>query len=76
MTTKSPGDLVTTSVAARSLGIDPSTLTRWVHSGVVTPARRTAGGHFRWDLDDLARQMDEITGAPTTTPEEQLPADE
>lgn len=67
MTTKSPGDLVSTSVAARSLGIDPSTLTRWVHSGVVTPARRTVGGHFRWNLDDLARQMDEISSEPPTT---------
>jgi excisionase family DNA binding protein len=76
MTTKSPGDLVTTSAAARFLGIDSSTLTRWVHSGVVTPARRTAGGHFRWNLDDLARQMDEISSEPTTTAEEQLPADE
>lgn len=76
MTTKDPRALVPTSAAARFLGIDPSTLTRWVHSGVVTPARRTAGGHFRWDLDDLARQMDEISSKPSmTAPEEQLPAE-
>ena len=61
---------MTTSAAARFLGIDPSTLTRWVHSGVVKPARRTAGGHFRWDLEDLARQMDEINSEPKIAPDE------
>ncbi len=51
--------LVRTADAARELSIDPSTLARWARAGIVTPARRTAGGQARWDLDDLQHQVDE-----------------
>jgi 8-oxo-dGTP pyrophosphatase MutT (NUDIX family) len=69
-----PRDLVPTGEAARFLGVDPTTLTRWAHAGQVRPARRTAGGHFRWNLDDLASQLEEtppVRTEPTTKPEEQ-----
>jgi len=49
--------LVTTGAAARALGIDRSTLTRWAAAGVTKPAVRTAGGHMRWDLDRLREQL-------------------
>lgn len=49
--------LVSTGEAAQHLGVDRSTLGRWVAAGTVTPTRRTAGGQYRWDLDDLDRQL-------------------
>jgi excisionase family DNA binding protein len=51
------GRHVTTGKAAEALGVSLTTLQRWAHQGLVTPALRTAGGHFRWDLDDLRRQL-------------------
>ena len=44
---------ITTGDAARELGISSATLTRWAAAGTVTPAERTAGGHFRWDMASL-----------------------
>jgi hypothetical protein len=49
--------LVPTGRAAEAIGVDPSTLTRWVAAGQVTPAGKTAGGHYRWDVDDLRKQL-------------------
>lgn len=49
--------LVSTGEAARIIGVDRSTLGRWVAEGIVTPASRTAGGHLRWDIDQLERQL-------------------
>jgi excisionase family DNA binding protein len=51
------GELITTAQAARVLGIDRSTLARWVQQGIVTPAWTTPGGQHRWDLEDLRRQL-------------------
>jgi DNA-binding transcriptional MerR regulator len=49
---------VTTGEAARALGIDPATLTRWKAAGIVTPARETRGGHFRWNMTSLRAQIE------------------
>lgn len=51
--------LVGTGEAARHLGVDRSTLGRWVAAGIITPARRTAGGQYRWDLDELDAQLEQ-----------------
>lgn len=56
------GRLVSTGEAARHLGVDRSTLGRWVAAGVVTPTRRTIGGQYRWDLDELDRQIEQHEG--------------
>ena len=48
---------ITTGDAARALGISSATLTRWAAAGIVTPAERTAGGHFRWDMTSLRAQL-------------------
>ena len=53
-------ELVGTGEAARALGVDRTTLQRWNHAGLVTPAGETLGGHVRWNLDDLRRQVDAI----------------
>ena len=47
----------TTGGAARAVGVSSATLTRWAAAGIVTPAERTAGGHYRWDLVSLRAQL-------------------
>jgi excisionase family DNA binding protein len=54
---KVPDSYVTTGYAAKALGVGLTTLQRWAHAGLVTPAFTTPGGHFRWDLDDLRAQL-------------------
>lgn len=49
--------LVGTHVAASAVGIHPTTLSRWAAAGRVTPAWRTAGGQYRWNIADLRRQL-------------------
>ncbi|PXY21444.1 MerR family transcriptional regulator [Prauserella muralis] len=51
---------MSTGEAARAIGVERSTLARWARDGRVTPARRTVGGQYRWNLDDLERQVDEL----------------
>jgi DNA-binding transcriptional MerR regulator len=54
---------VTTGDAARELGISTATLTRWAAAGLVVPAERTAGGHYRWDLPVLRAQVQRLPRA-------------
>lgn len=54
--------LVPTGVAARRIGVDRATLVRWWQRGLVTPEFVTAGGHARWDLGALLRQLREVRG--------------
>jgi len=49
--------LVSTTQAARALGISQATLSRWTARGYVKPAQRTIGGHMRWDIEDLRQQI-------------------
>jgi 8-oxo-dGTP pyrophosphatase MutT (NUDIX family) len=68
---------VTTGAAAKALGVSLTSLHRWAHAGLVTPAQRTPGGHFRWDLEALRNQLSVIPPAaagepvpePSTKPE-------
>lgn len=52
-------NLVSTSAAARSLGVNQSTLSRWASAGVVHPEVRTVGGHMRWDLEKLRAALED-----------------
>ncbi len=52
-----PPPLVPTGVAARELGVAVRTLQHWVSQGLVTPDVTTAGGHFRWDVENLRAQL-------------------
>jgi 8-oxo-dGTP pyrophosphatase MutT (NUDIX family) len=47
----------TTAEAAADLGIGVPTLQRWAKARKVRPAFITAGGQYRWDIDDLRRQL-------------------
>lgn len=49
--------LVTTGKAAAALGVDPATLWRWQQSGRITPSWVTPGGHARWDVAELRKQL-------------------
>jgi excisionase family DNA binding protein len=48
---------LTTGEVAEALNVDPTTIQRWVHRYGIKPSFITAGGHFRWDMDDLKRQL-------------------
>jgi DNA-binding transcriptional MerR regulator len=62
---------VPTGVAAREIGVSTATLTRWVAAGDVTPAQRTVGNHYRWDLTSLRAQVRRLhTGGHDVTAED------
>jgi hypothetical protein len=48
---------VPTGTAADAIGVSRATLSRWNREHKVTPASTTAGGHLRWNIDDLRRQL-------------------
>ncbi len=50
-------DFVSTIAAARKIGVSSRTLARWARDNYVTPAIITRGGQYRWDVDDLLRQL-------------------
>lgn len=63
---------VPTAEAAQALNVTKSTLLRWMRAGMVTPVSTTVGGHHRWNVDELRRQLaahiTEVTGEPVTEP--------
>ena len=67
------GRNLSTSAAARMLDVTRSTLLRWMRAGIVTPASTTVGGHHRWNMEDLHRQLADhlaaVTGEPVTLTE-------
>ncbi|WP_307870193.1 MerR family transcriptional regulator [Saccharopolyspora endophytica] len=48
---------MSTGEAAKAIGVDRRTLQRWAVEGVVESALVTAGGHQRWDVEDLKAQL-------------------
>lgn len=54
------GELVTTTVAAKRLGIAARTLQRYVTAGLVTPDLVLPSGRYRWDVDKLRDQINAI----------------
>jgi DNA-binding transcriptional MerR regulator len=52
--------LLSTGEAAREIGVARRTLAAWAAEGTVRAALYTVGGHARWDLDDLRRQLVEL----------------
>ncbi len=61
-------DYVSTGAAAMEFGVSSVTLQRWAAAGTVKPAYRTPGGHLRWDLDDLRRQLQAEPAENTSNP--------
>ena len=54
-----PPRLRSTQEAARALNVSTRTLHRWLDAGIVATPERTAGGHYRWDVEQLRRQVRE-----------------
>lgn len=52
--------LVSTTEAARILGLHRSTINRLVHNDRLPVARRTPGGHLRFREADVRRLLTEI----------------
>ncbi|MFC4001350.1 MerR family transcriptional regulator [Prauserella oleivorans] len=50
--------LVPTADAAKAIGVDRRTLSRWVVDGVVEPDLVTPGGHYRWNIERLKRALE------------------
>ncbi|MGF1465193.1 MAG: helix-turn-helix domain-containing protein [Sandaracinaceae bacterium] len=55
-------DLLTTSEAAEALGVSPTSIKRWADAGRL-PALKTAGGHRRYRLVDVAEFLRSEDGA-------------
>jgi excisionase family DNA binding protein len=54
------GRLIGSGEAAKALGVSTRTLARWVQEERISPALVTAGGHYRFDLDELRGQLAEL----------------
>lgn len=50
-------ELLPTTQAAKAVGVAKRTLQQWVKDGAIEPTVRTVGGHARWDVTDLRRQL-------------------
>lgn len=48
---------VTTTQAARELGVGVRSLQRWTAAGLIEPDFRTPGGHARWDVARLRGEL-------------------
>jgi excisionase family DNA binding protein len=52
--------LLSTGELARELGVSRAAVLKWANDGLITPAFTTPGGHLRWDLEDVRRQVREL----------------
>jgi DNA-binding transcriptional MerR regulator len=53
-------ELVTTTEAARQLGISPRTIQRYVAAGWITPDLTLPSGRYRWDVARLREQINAL----------------
>lgn len=52
-------ELLTTPQAAKALGVTGRTLARYVQRGWLKPAVILPSGHYRWNMDEVSRQLEE-----------------
>jgi excisionase family DNA binding protein len=55
--------LVSTGEAARRLGVNLRTLQRWASEGLIKPDWVTPGGHMRWNVDRLLKEIRQLPKA-------------
>jgi len=55
-----PEKLLTTGQVADALGISARSIARWAREGKLTPALITAGGQYRFRLDEVKEQLREL----------------
>jgi DNA-binding transcriptional MerR regulator len=51
---------VSTGELARALGLSISSIKRYISQGKITPELRSGGGHYRWRVEDVRRQLREL----------------
>ncbi len=51
---------LSTSQAARAVGVSPRSLARWVQDGDLEPHMVTVGGHYRWNVERLRQELAEL----------------
>ncbi len=51
--------LLTSGELAKELGVSRGALLVWEEKGYITPYFKTPGGHRRWVLEDVRRQLDQ-----------------
>ena len=49
--------LLTSGELAKELGVSRGALLVWENQGLITPFFKTPGGHRRWVLEDVRRQL-------------------
>jgi excisionase family DNA binding protein len=52
--------LVSTGEAARRLGVNLRTMQRWASEGLIKPDWVTPGGHMRWNVDRLLKEIKQL----------------
>jgi hypothetical protein len=50
---------LTSGQLADELGVSHAAVTKWARDGLIKPVLVTPGGHYRWDADDVRRQLRE-----------------
>jgi DNA-binding transcriptional MerR regulator len=53
-------ELLTTSQLARALGLSVSSIKRYIAAGQIEPELTTPGGHYRWSVESVRRQLREL----------------
>lgn len=53
-------ELLTSSELARKLGLSRRAISQYAQRGQPEPAVVTPGGQYRWDLEDVMRQLREM----------------
>ena len=59
-------DLLNTNALAQQLGVAASTVRYYRSAGRISPARQTPGGHARWSLEQVSRQLAERPASAIT----------
>lgn len=55
-----PPKLLTSSQLATELGLSRQSIARYAARGWITPALRTPGGQYRWNLTDVHAELDAL----------------
>lgn len=63
-----PERLLTTTEAAKILGLSRGVLASYVRRGLLKPYLTLPTGHYRWSLQDIRRQLAEIPTAEKDGP--------
>jgi DNA-binding transcriptional MerR regulator len=62
-----PERLLSTGEAARALGISRRTLAHYARTGQLEPTLVLPSGYYKWDLEDIRRQLRELRERGTET---------